>query len=147
MTPDISGSTQTGGYVRAGRYIPPVTVPVNGTVLGDATIDEQYVHTPVGRLRRDQTQWTVAETVPGPERVPQWAIACAILLFFCMGPFSLLFLLAKEHVGETTTVHLTDGRVRYAMKVNTVGEEEYQLILRTIEWCERALPERRAIEG
>lgn len=114
--------------------------------LGDVQIDETFVYTPIGRMRRDRTKWHIGETVPGRERIPTWATLCAVFLFLCMGPFSLLFLLAKERAGETTTVQLTDGHLTYTTKIDTYDREGYLNIVSTAEWSERALPG-RAIES
>lgn len=115
--------------------------------IADIQIDNQFVYTPVGQMRRDQTRWTISDTRPRPPRVPSWAIACAILLFFCVGPFSLLFLLAKETYGETTTVRLSDGAIVYIAQIDTYDQSAYQYLLKIAEWSQRALPERRAIDS
>lgn len=126
--------------------MPPDPRPHEGVTLADVQIDDVFVRTPIGDMRRDQTKWHIGQTVPGPTRIPTWAVMCAIFLFLCMGPFSLLFLLAKETVGETTTVELTDGRLSYTMKVNTYDHDGYLNILKVAEWSERALPG-RAVGG
>jgi hypothetical protein len=130
------------GRVESGRYIPPIAKPAGGAVIADVTIDDSYVYTPIGAMRRDQTRWTIGQTVPGPNRLPSWAMVCAIFLFLVMGPFSLLFLLASEHDGEMTTVQISDGRLTYVMHAYTYSREQYLAILKTAEWSERALPGR-----
>jgi hypothetical protein len=139
---DIPKPESVPGRVEAGRYIPPVIRPPGGVALADVTIDDVFVHTPIGVMRRDQAKWSIGATVPGPKRIPTWAIVCAIFLFVVMGPFSLLFLLAGEHDGEMTTVQITDGRFTYVMRAYTYSREGYLTILRTAEWSERALPGR-----
>lgn len=132
------------GRVVAGVYVPPNVAPAGGVSIADVQIDDTYVHTPIGDMRRDQTRWTIGQTAPGPTQIPQWAVLCAVFLFLCMGPFSLLFLLAKENVGETTSVQLDDGVISYVMKVHH-DQGGYAYILKVAEWSQRALPARRAI--
>jgi len=143
----VNTSTQPE-YLR--NYVPkyePTTGVLLTAWLGDVLIDGDVIHTPVGDMPRNRTRWQVGETIPQPGRVPTWAIACAVILFFCMGPFSLLFLLVKDAGGQMTAVHLTDGRARYTTTAFTVDQNGYRLIHQTVEWAEQALPERRAIGG
>jgi hypothetical protein len=128
------------------QYAPGSNAPV-AAWIGDVLIDDEFVHTPVGDMLRTQTRWQVGDTTPQPQRIPGWAVACAILLFLCMGPFSLLFLLAKEDCGQVTSVRLTDGRRTHVAQVGIADQNDYRVMLQTIEWAERALPERRALES
>ena len=141
----VNPSTQPD-YMR--NYVPryePGTGAISTVWLGDVLIDGDVIHTPVGDMRRDQTRWQVGQTIPQPGSTPTWATVCAVLLFLCMGPFSLLFLLVKDGGGSMTAVYLTDGRARYTANVLTADPDGYRMIHQTIEWAERALPERRAI--
>lgn len=66
------------------------------TQIGEIAVTASTVHTPAGPIPLRGSQWTIQDQWVADRKIPSWAIGMAILLFFCIGPFSLLFLLAKE---------------------------------------------------
>jgi hypothetical protein len=79
----------------------PVTVPYLGeepviAQIGEIQVTSTAVRTPAGQFPLKGSEWTVTDQWLAEQKIPGWAIVLAILLFFCVGPFSLLFLLAKE---------------------------------------------------
>lgn len=97
-------------------------VPVDRTPLatiGEITVTRDRVWTPTGWFRLRGSRWTVTERPYVRQRVPSWAIALAITLFFCLGPFSLLFLLATETVYAPGVVEVSvrNGRHHYVARV------------------------------
>lgn len=66
------------------------------TQIGEIAVTASTVHTPAGTIPLHRSQWTIQDQWVSDRKIPSWAIALAVLLFFCLGPLSLLFLLAKE---------------------------------------------------
>lgn len=63
--------------------------------VGDISCTQTSVITPDGRHSLRRTSWIVSNNTKTTERIPPWAIVCAIIffVFFLLG---LLFLLVKE---------------------------------------------------
>gem|GEM_PF-6614294 len=79
----------------------PVTTPAYGTEptlvqIGQIAVTATTVHTPNGALPLRGSQWVVNDHVYTTQKIATWAIVCAIVGFFCLTVFSLLFLLFKE---------------------------------------------------
>ena len=79
----------------------PVTAPYLGAEpviaqIGEIQVTSTAVRTPAGQFPLKGSEWSVTDQWLAEQKIPSWAIVLAILLFFCVGPFSLLFLLAKE---------------------------------------------------
>lgn len=67
--------------------------------IGDIGVTSQWVVTPVGTCPVRYTQWMFTDMSRTLNRIPVWAIVCAILFFlFCF--LGLLFLLAREEYTE-----------------------------------------------
>jgi hypothetical protein len=78
----------------------PVFVPQEQVIaqIGDIQVTSTTVRTPVGQFPLRGSQWQIVDAWTVSQRTPGWAIALAIIGFFCLTIFSLLFLLAKESV-------------------------------------------------
>src|SRR5215813_3357297 len=81
----------------------PVTAPMPGAdpiivQIGEIQVSSTTVHTPAGQFPLKGSQWTVTDQWMAEQKIPTWAIVCAIVGFFCLTFFSLLFLLVKETV-------------------------------------------------
>ncbi|HWB36990.1 MAG TPA: hypothetical protein VHA75_13300 [Rugosimonospora sp.] len=76
-------------------YAPPEQVIAQ---IGDIQVTSTTVRTPVGQFPLRGSQWQIVDAWTVSQRTPGWAIALAIIGFFCLTIFSLLFLLAKESV-------------------------------------------------
>lgn len=64
--------------------------------LGDVTVTQEQVITPQGARPLGEVTWTFTDASQTTQEIPQWAVICAIVGFFFVCFFSLLFLLAKE---------------------------------------------------
>jgi hypothetical protein len=64
--------------------------------IGDIGVGRVWIVTPRGHGPMNGSQWFVQDRTTVEEKIPQWAIICAIVGFFFVCAFSLLFLLAKE---------------------------------------------------
>jgi hypothetical protein len=86
----------------------PVTAPYSSdpviAQIGEIQVTSTTIMTPAGVFPLKGSEWTVQDQWMAEQKIPSWAIVMAILLFFCVGPFSLLFLLAKETVNSGTVL-------------------------------------------
>jgi hypothetical protein len=64
--------------------------------IGDITCTQTHVITPAGTMPIGQVTWTFNNMAHTTQVTPTWAVVCAIVGFFLVCFFSLLFLLAKE---------------------------------------------------
>ena len=64
--------------------------------LGDISCTQTEVIVPTGRAPLRGTTWIATNQVSVVEKIPTWAIVVAIVGFFVVCLFSLLFLLVKE---------------------------------------------------
>jgi hypothetical protein len=64
--------------------------------IGDVTCTQTHVITPSGTMPIGQVTWTFTNMAPTTQVTPTWAVVCAVVGFFVVCFFSLLFLLAKE---------------------------------------------------
>lgn len=87
------------------------------------------VHTPMGDLPLTGSTWQVSDYWQHEEKTPVWAIATAILGFFVLTVFSLLFLLVKEtrHHG-TVQVTVTSGHRQYVARIPVRSQDEVRQI-------------------
>jgi hypothetical protein len=93
--------------------------------LGDMTITNSTVHTPAGPIPLRGSQWLVQDHWTTEQKIPTWAIVLAIVGFFCLTVFSLLFLLAKETIYHgVVTVTVTNGGRQYAVQL-PVGSHQH----------------------
>ncbi|HET6215027.1 MAG TPA: hypothetical protein VFE14_19335 [Micromonosporaceae bacterium] len=76
---------------------PPPAVPVIAQI-GEIQVTPTAVRTPAGEFPLAGTAWQVTEQWLPEQRIPGWAVVVTVLGFFCVGPFSLLFLLARHTV-------------------------------------------------
>ena len=75
-------------------YPPPAAPPL--VTIGDISCTEDQVITPSGVRPIGEVSWGFTNMSHTWQTVPTWAAVCAIVGFFFVCVFSLLFLLAKE---------------------------------------------------
>src|SRR5947208_201660 len=88
--PPTSGPPGYQSYPVTSPY--PVEEPVIAQI-GEIQVTSTTVRTPAGQFPLKGSQWMVTDQWTAEQKIPMWAIVLAVLLFFCVGPFSLLFLL------------------------------------------------------
>ena len=83
---------------------PPVGAAAGGvvTTIGDIGVTLTHVITPVGVAPVGSVQWYVVDQTRTVRRIPRWAVVAAVVGFFFVFVFALLFLLARENVVEGT---------------------------------------------
>lgn len=88
------------------------------TQIGELAVTETGVYTPVGLIPLRGAQWSVYDHWRTEQKIPTWAIVVAIVGFFCLTVFSLLFLLAKEtRVNGVVDVMVANGQQHYATRI------------------------------
>ncbi|MEO3771770.1 hypothetical protein [Micromonospora sp. B9E7] len=128
-----------GAWPAVGPY-PPTPMAVNPAVAGYAggpevvavqiaeiAVSPPIIRTPAGVLPLAGASWHVADYWQREEKVATWALVCAIVGFFCLAFFSLLFLLVKEtrHHG-TVQVTVTNGAQQYVARIPVSDQIQVQ---------------------
>lgn len=109
-------SEQAGTMTDLERVVADLPAPVEPILLqiGELSVTATTVHTPVGPIPLRGSQWTVHDQWVTEQKIPTWAIVMAIVGFFCLTVFSLLFLLAKENIFRGhVQVSVTNGGQQY----------------------------------
>ncbi|MFC4146900.1 hypothetical protein ACFO0M_11630 [Micromonospora mangrovi] len=123
-----------GPYPPAPMSAVPVTVPphpvgqsVVAVQIGEIMVTPPVIRTPAGVLPLAGASWHVADHWQKEEKIATWALVCAVLGFFCLTFFSLLFLLVKEtrHHG-TVQVTVTNGAHQYVARIPVVDQSQVQ---------------------
>ncbi len=81
--------------------VPPDETPL--VVIGDVVCTQYAVHTPRGTIALSDARVDIADLTRTSRDIAQWAVIAAILGFFVVCIFSLLFLLIQE---ERTTGYI-----------------------------------------
>jgi hypothetical protein len=110
-----------------GAPVPPDPVPTGqmattpGPVIlqvGDISVTSTVVRTPAGDIPLAGSNWQVSDYWYNEQKIPTWAIVCAIAGFCVLTVFSLLFLLVKVTVPRgTVQVTVTNGSRQYVARI------------------------------
>ncbi|MBV1854156.1 hypothetical protein [Catellatospora tritici] len=99
----------------------PVRVGSGGPVLvqlGEVAVTATTIITPAGEIPLRGSQWTVNDQFHSRQRIPSWAVVCAILLFFLLCFLSLLFLLVKETTYEgSVQISIANAGRHYVVRI------------------------------
>jgi hypothetical protein len=107
--------------------------------IGEIQVTSTTVRTPTCGFPLRGSQWHVVDAWNTTQSVAGWAIALAILLFFCIGPFSLLFLLAKTtHLQGQVQVHVSNGQLGYVSRIMVNNQAYVQQVYAQVNYV-RAL--------
>jgi hypothetical protein len=121
--PGFAPQPSPGGELVPASSIPAGPLPPNPAdpvlvMIGDIRVTQSAVLTPVGWCPTRGATWNVVERVYPRSKIPTWAIVLAIVGFFCLTIFSLLFLLAKETVYEGfVEVYVQQNQFQYVTRV------------------------------
>lgn len=117
-------------YPMDGVYDEPVIMRI-----GEIDVTSATVRTPAGAFPLRGTQWTVTDQWTMTQRIPQWAIICAIVGFCCLTVFSLLFLLAKETIYTgAVTVTVGNGSALYVARIPVLTQEQVQHVYNQVNY-------------
>ncbi len=97
--------------------------------IGEITVMPPLVHTPAGDIPLAGSTWHLADYWQSEQKIPTWAIVCAIVGFCVLTVFSLLFLLVKETIQHGfVQVTVTNGPYQYTARIPvTHPAQVYQL--------------------
>ncbi|MFD0822499.1 hypothetical protein ACFQ0D_30230, partial [Micromonospora zhanjiangensis] len=128
----------------------PVTAPVPGQFsgppgaaagpilvqIGELAVTSTAVRTPAGDIPLAGAQWTVQDYWQSEQKIPTWAIVCAIAGFCILTVFSLLFLLARETVHRgTVQVTVTNGNRQYVARIPVSAQPQVQHIHQQVNYA------------
>lgn len=104
--------------------------------IGEITVSPPVIRTPAGVMPLAGANWYVTDYWQREEKIASWAIVCAILGFFCLTIFSLLFLLIKEtrHYG-TVQVTVTSGGHQYVARIPVIDQGQVQQINNQVNYA------------
>jgi hypothetical protein len=86
--------------------------------IAEIGVTSTVVRTPTGDIPLAGSQWQVNDYWFTSQRIPRWAIVCAVVGFCVLTVFSLLFLLVKESVTQgTVQVTVTNGTRQYVARI------------------------------
>jgi hypothetical protein len=111
----------------------PLPIPISDpgepviAQIGDIEITATTVRTPVGVFPLRGSQWQVTDQWMTSQKIPTWAIVCAVAGFFCLTVFSLLFLLARETVYTgVVLVSVRSGPHQYDTRMAVTDQSQVQ---------------------
>jgi hypothetical protein len=104
--------------------------------IGEITVTRTTAFTPAGAIPLRGSQWFVQDRWLADQKIPAWAIVLAILLFFCIGPFSLLFLLAKEtQFHGTVDITISNGNQQYVARVPVQSQQQVHHLYHQVNYA------------
>ncbi|WP_194821522.1 hypothetical protein [Micromonospora sp. S-DT3-3-22] len=128
-----------------GPYPPQFTPPLPGAAggqqpaavqIGEIMVSPPVIRTPAGVMPLAGATWYVTDHWQREEKIASWAIVCAILGFFCLTIFSLLFLLIKEtRYHGTVQVTVTSGGHQYVARIPVVDQGQVQQINNQVNYA------------
>src|SRR6266550_4076281 len=103
--------------------------------IGEIQVTSTTVRTPAGQFALRGSQWTVTDQWVATQKIPSWAITMAIVGFFCLTFFSLLFLLAKENVYQgVVLVQVQNGPYQYVSRVPVNNQMYVQHVYQQVNY-------------
>jgi hypothetical protein len=103
--------------------------------IGEIQVTATTVRTPAGTFPLQGSQWTVTDQWITEQKIPTWAIVLAIVLFFCVTVFSLLFLLAKETTYRgVVQVHVVNGPHQYVARIPAADQNQVQYLYQQVNY-------------
>jgi hypothetical protein len=123
-----------------GNALYPITQPYPApepviAQIGEIQVTSSSIRTPTGMFPLRHSQWTATDTWTTEQKIPTWAIVLSIVLFFCVGPFSLLFLLAKESVYRAVVqVHVAGQGWQYVARIPAADQTQVQYLYQQVNY-------------
>jgi hypothetical protein len=117
----------------------PLPAPVGpGPVIvqiAEIAVTSSVVHTPAGDMPLAGSTWQVNDYWHNEQKIPTWAIVCAIVGFCVLTVFSLLFLLIKETVPHgTVQVTVTNGTRQYVARIPVADQAQVGYIHQQVNY-------------
>jgi len=118
--------------------MPPSDPVAPGPVIvqvGEIGVTSSVVHTPAGDIPLAGSNWQVSDYWHSEQKIPTWAIVCAIVGFCVLTVFSLLFLLVKETVPRgTVQVTVTNGTRQYVSRIPVTNQAQVAYINQQVNY-------------
>jgi len=119
--------------------VPPPFDPIpTGPVIvqiGEIGVTSTLVQTPAGDIPLAGSTWQVSDYWHAEQRIPRWAIVCAIVGFCVLTVFSLLFLLVKETISRgTVQVTVTNGAQQYVARIPVTDQNQVSHIHQQVNY-------------
>jgi hypothetical protein len=115
---------------------PPPAAP--GPVIaqvGDIAVTSTVVYTPAGEIPLAGSTWTVNDYWHSEQKIPTWAIVCAIAGFCVLTVFSLLFLLVKVTVPRgTVQVTVTNATRQYVARIPVTDQSQVTYVHQQVNY-------------
>jgi hypothetical protein len=103
--------------------------------IGEIQVTATTIRTPAGNFPLQGSRWTVMDQSVTEEKIPTWAIVLAIVLFFCLTVFSLLFLLAREtRQRSVVQVHVVNGPHQYVARIPAADQAQVQYLYQQVNY-------------
>ncbi|MFY1589036.1 hypothetical protein ACN267_31605 [Micromonospora sp. WMMD734] len=104
--------------------------------IGEIMVSPPVIRTPSGMMPLAGATWYVTDHWQREEKIASWAMVCAILGFFCLTIFSLLFLLIKEtRYHGTVQVTVTSGGHQYVARIPVLDQGQVQQINNQVNYA------------
>ena len=116
---------------------PPDPVPPGPVIVqvGEIGVTSSVVHTPAGDIPLAGSTWQVNDYWHSEQKIPTWAIVCAIAGFCVLTVFSLLFLLVKETVPRgTVQVTITNGTRQYVARIPVTDQSQVAYVNQQVNY-------------
>ncbi|MCZ7477119.1 MULTISPECIES: hypothetical protein [unclassified Micromonospora] len=115
--------------------VPPTQSAV-AVQIAEIVVTPPVIRTPVGVLPLAGASWYVTDYWQKEEKIAPWAVVAAILGFFCLTVFSLLFLLIKEtrHYG-TVQVTVSSGGHQYVARIPVTDQFQVQQLNNQVNYA------------
>ncbi|MDT4991546.1 MAG: hypothetical protein QOH97_1438 [Actinoplanes sp.] len=124
--------------------MPPRSVPLPAPVgpvgpvivqIAEIAVTSSVVHTPAGDMPLAGSTWQVNDYWHYEQKIPTWAIVCAVVGFCVLTVFSLLFLLIKETVPHgTVQVTVTNGTRQYVARIPVADQAQVGYIHQQVNY-------------
>ncbi|MFG1608824.1 hypothetical protein [Actinoplanes sp. NPDC049265] len=119
-------------YQSPADLLPPGPVIVQ---VGEIGVTSTVIHTPAGDIPLAGSNWQVHDYWHHEQRIPQWAIICAVAGFCVLTVFSLLFLLVKETIARgTVQITVTNGTRQYVARIPVTDQAQVAAIHQQINY-------------
>jgi hypothetical protein len=123
--------------------VPPAAVPLPAPVepgpvivqIAEIAVTSSVVHTPAGDIPLAGSVWLVNDYWHSEQRIPRWAIVCAVVGFCVLTVFSLLFLLVKETIPRgTVQVTVTNGTRQYVARIPVTDQPQVNYVNQQVNY-------------
>jgi hypothetical protein len=103
--------------------------------IGEIQVTATTIRTPAGAYPLRGSQWSISDSWTTTQKIPTWAVVLAVVGFFCLTFFSLLFLLAKENVHQAVVlVHVVSNGQQYVARIPANDPARVQYLYQQVNY-------------